>query len=119
MARLLVSDDDDLHNIEAYDPSAGTGTLLMALAHRVGKSKCTIFAQDISQRSNKMLKLNLLLNGLVSSLDHAIQGDTLVSPYHKNDEGSAIRQFDYVVSNPPFKMDFSWIHAKRLQPNLQ
>ena len=107
MARLLVSDDDDLHNIEAYDPSAGTGTLLMALAHRVGKSKCTIFAQDISQRSNKMLKLNLLLNGLVSSLDHAIQGDTLVSPYHKNDEGSAIRQFDYVVSNPPFKMDFS------------
>ncbi len=54
-----------------------------------------------------MLKLNLLLNGLVSSLDHAIQGDTLVSPYHKNDEGTAIRQFDYVVSNPPFKMDFS------------
>ena len=107
MARLLVSDDDDLHNIEAYDPSAGTGTLLMALAHRIGNGKCTIFAQDISQRSNKMLKLNLLLNGLVSSLDHAIQGDTLVSPYHKNDEGTAIRQFDYVVSNPPFKMDFS------------
>ena len=107
MARLLVDDDEDLHNIEAYDPSAGTGTLLMALAHQIGNSKCTIFAQDISQRSNKMLKLNLLLNGLVSSLDHAIQGDTLVSPYHKNDEGTAIRQFDYVVSNPPFKMDFS------------
>lgn len=107
MARLLVNEQDDLHNIEAYDPSAGTGTLLMALAHQIGNSKCTIFAQDISQRSNKMLKLNLLLNGLVSSLDHAIQGDTLVSPYHKNDEGTAIRQFDYVVSNPPFKMDFS------------
>ena len=107
MARLLVNEDDDLHNIEAYDPSAGTGTLLMALAHQIGNSKCTIFAQDISQRSNKMLKLNLLLNGLVSSLDHAVQGDTLVSPYHKNDEGTAIRQFDYVVSNPPFKMDFA------------
>ena len=107
MARLLVGDDEDLHNIEAYDPSAGTGTLLMALAHQIGNTKCTIFAQDISQRSNKMLKLNLLLNGLVSSLDHAVQGDTLVSPYHKTDDGSAIRQFDYVVSNPPFKMDFS------------
>lgn len=107
MARLLVADDEDLHNIEVYDPSAGTGTLLMALAHQIGNSKCTIFAQDISQRSNKMLKLNLLLNGLVSSLDHAVQGDTLVSPYHKTDDGSAIRQFDYVVSNPPFKMDFS------------
>ena len=107
MARLLVGDEDNLHSIECYDPSAGTGTLLMALAHQIGKDKCTIFAQDISQRSNKMLKLNLILNGLVSSLDHAVQGDTLLAPYHKSDDGKNLRQFDYVVSNPPFKMDFS------------
>lgn len=107
MARLLVGEAKDLHSIECYDPSAGTGTLLMALSHQIGEDKCTIFAQDISQRSNKMLKLNLILNGLVSSLDHAIQGDTLVSPYHKSDDGQSLRQFDYVVSNPPFKMDFS------------
>ncbi len=107
MARLLVGDNADLHNIECYDPSAGTGTLLMALGHQIGEDRCTIFSQDISQRSNKMLKLNLILNGLISSLDHAIQGDTLVSPYHKTDDGQALRQFDFVVSNPPFKMDFS------------
>lgn len=107
MARLLVGTDKDLHNIECYDPSAGTGTLLIALAHQIGEDKCTIFSQDISQRSNKMLKLNLILNGLVSSLDHAIQGDTLVAPYHKSDDEQELRQFDFVVSNPPFKMDFS------------
>ena len=107
MARLLVGDNSDLHSIECYDPSAGTGTLLMALSHQIGEDKCTIFAQDISQRSNKMLKLNLLLNGLVSSLDHAVQGDTLVAPYHKSDDNQQLRQFDFVVSNPPFKMDFS------------
>lgn len=107
MARLLVGENADLHNIECYDPSAGTGTLLMALAHQIGEDRCTIFSQDISQRSNKMLKLNLILNGLVSSLDHAIQGDTLTSPYHKSDDGQKLRQFDFVVSNPPFKMDFS------------
>lgn len=107
MARLLVGDSSNLHSIECYDPSAGTGTLLMALSHQIGEDRCTIFAQDISQRSNKMLKLNLILNGLVSSLDHAIQGDTLVAPYHKSNNGQELRTFDFVVSNPPFKMDFS------------
>lgn len=112
MARLLVGENKDLHNIECYDPSAGTGTLLMALSHQIGEDRCTIFAQDISQRSNKMLKLNLILNGLVSSLDHAIQGDTLLNPYHKSDNGTELRQFDFVVSNPPFRMDFSDNKAK-------
>lgn len=107
MARLLVGENTDLHSIECYDPSAGTGTLLMALGHQIGEDRCTIFSQDISQRSNKMLKLNLILNGLVSSLDHAVQGDTLTSPYHKSDDGQMLRQFDFVVSNPPFRMDFS------------
>lgn len=107
MARLLVGDNPDLHSVECYDPSAGTGTLLMALAHQIGEDRCTIFSQDISQRSNKMLKLNLILNNLVASLDNAIQGDTLVAPYHKSADGQALKTFDFVVSNPPFKMDFS------------
>ena len=107
MARLLVGDNPDLHSVECYDPSAGTGTLLMALAHQIGEDRCTIFSQDISQRSNKMLKLNLILNNLVASLDNAIQGDTLVAPYHKSADGQSLKTFDFVVSNPPFKMDFS------------
>ncbi len=107
MARLLVGNDADLHSVECYDPSAGTGTLLMALSHQIGEDRCTIFSQDISQRSNKMLKLNLILNGLVSSLDNAIQGDTLENPYHKSDDGTKLRTFDFVVSNPPFKTNFS------------
>lgn len=107
IARLLVRDNSDLKNMECYDPSAGTGTLLMAIAHQIGEEKCTIFSQDISQKSQSMLKLNLILNNLVSSLDNIIQGNTLVSPYHKNSRGDELKQFDFVVSNPPFKMDFS------------
>ena len=44
MARLLVGKQKEFHNIECYDPSAGTGTLLMALAHQIGEDKCTIFS---------------------------------------------------------------------------
>lgn len=119
MARLLVGNDKNLHNIEIYDPSAGTGTLLIVLAHQIGEDKCTIFAQDISQRSNKMLKLNLILNNLVASLDNVIQGDTLVAPYHKSNDGNSLKQFDYVVSNPPFKMDFSDTRAQIAEQNTR
>jgi type I restriction enzyme M protein len=41
----------------------------------------------------------------VHSIPHIIQGNTMLHPYHR--EGKALRKFDYIVSNPPFKMDFS------------
>lgn len=97
---------------ECYDPSAGTGTLLMALTHKLGTERCRVYSQDISQRSSKMLKLNLILNGLSGSLDNVVQGDTLLMPFHKEADGKNLRKFDFLVSNPPFKMDFSDIRDK-------
>lgn len=105
MARLLVGNEKDLRNITCYDPSAGSGTLLMALAHQVGEDRCTIFSQDISQKSSKMLRLNLILNNLVGSIQNIIQGNTLLNPGHRDKEGK-LRKFDFIVSNPPFKLDF-------------
>ena len=105
MARLLVGNQEDLRSIECYDPSAGSGTLLMALAHTIGENRCTIYSQDISQKSSKMLRLNLILNNLVGSLPNIIEGDTLLNPYHKDKKG-VLKQFDFIISNPPFKLDF-------------
>ena len=105
MARLLVGEQQDLRSIECYDPSAGSGTLLMALAHTVGENRCSIYSQDISQKSSKMLRLNLILNNLVGSIQNIMQGDTLLNPGHKNANGT-LKQFDFIVSNPPFKLDF-------------
>ena len=51
--------------------------------------------------------MNLILNNLVHSLNHVIQGDTLLAPRHLNAKKNKLRLFNYVVSNPPFKMDFS------------
>ena len=36
-----------------------------------------------------------------------IQGNTILEPYHKEDGGHDLRKFDFIVSNPPFKLDFS------------
>ena len=103
MARCLVK--EDVQNVTCYDPSAGSGTLLMNLAHAIGEDKCTIYSQDISQKSSNLLRLNLILNDLVHSIPNIVKGNTILEPYHK--QSRELRKFDYIVSNPPFKLDFS------------
>lgn len=103
MARCLV--DESVSNVSIYDPSAGSGTLLMNLAHVIGEDNCTVYSQDISQKSSNLLRLNLILNGLVHSIPNIVKGNTISEPYHR--ENGQLTKFDYIVSNPPFKLDFS------------
>lgn len=109
MAQLLVDPLEDVRSVTCYDPSAGTGTLVIALAHAIGEQNCTVYTQDISDKSSTMMMLNLILNSMSHSLTHVIQGNTLKHPFHKNEDGS-LRKFNYIVSNPPFKLDFSDYH---------
>ncbi|WP_335921782.1 class I SAM-dependent DNA methyltransferase [Shewanella chilikensis] len=107
MAAILVPEDQQgtVRNVSCYDPSAGSGTLLMNVAHAIGETRCSIYTQDISKKSSNLLRLNLILNNLVHSIPNVIEGDTLRHPHHK--ENGDLRKFDYIVSNPPFKLDFS------------
>ncbi len=104
MAAILVT--EKVQDVTCYDPSAGSGTLLMNIAHAIGEDKCTIYSQDISQKSSSLLRLNLILNNLVHSIQNIIQGNTILEPYHRDENGDLMK-FDYIVSNPPFKLDFS------------
>lgn len=110
MVQLLVDPSEDVRSVTCYDPSAGTGTLVIALAHAIGEQNCTVYTQDISDKSSTMMMLNLILNSMSHSLTHVIQGNTLKHPFHKNEDGS-LRKFNYIVSNPPFKLDFSDYHS--------
>ena len=105
LAQILVP--QAVQNVTVYDPAAGTGTLVLALAHEIGENNCTVYTQDISQKANEFMRLNLILNGLVHSLPNVVHDDTLVSPRHLNARKDNIATFDYIASNPPFNMDFS------------
>ena len=105
IARIMVQ--GNVSDVTVYDPAAGSGTLVLALAHQIGEENCTIYTQDISSKSNEFLRLNLILNNLVHSLGNVVHDDTLTDPRHLNAEKNDIQKFDYIVSNPPFNMDFS------------
>lgn len=104
MADILYN-DTPVTNVTVYDPSAGSGTLLLALANKIGTNNCTIYSQDISQKSTQFLRINLILNKLAHSLHNVVEGNTLTNPQHL--DGDELKTFDFIVSNPPFKVDFS------------
>ena len=108
IGRILASmNDGKKKNVSIYDPSAGTGSLVLHLDDALKKEGLdpAIYTQDISQKSTRFLKLNILLNSLYHDELHIAHGDTLLAPAHYENE--RLKKFDIITSNPPFKVDFS------------
>ena len=114
IAKCLVGMSEKIEAAEIYDAAAGSGSLILHLAHELGQeggmNRAIIYTQDISNKSTRFLRLNLMLNGMTESLGNIIQGDTLLKPAHYNvphEPASGLKHFDYITINPPFKVDFS------------
>lgn len=114
MAKILVGMSDKVEAAEIYDPAAGSGSLILHLAHELGYEgdleRAIIYTQDISTKSTRFLRLNMMLNGFTNSLGNIVRGDTLLSPAHFNtphEPDSGLKKYGYVTFNPPFKTDFS------------
>lgn len=114
IAKCLVGMSDKIDAAEICDWAAGSGSLILHLAHELGQeagmNRAVVYTQDISAKSTRFLRLNMMLNGLSESLGNIIQGDSMLSPALFNVEhepDSGLKKFDYQTINPPFKLDFS------------
>jgi type I restriction enzyme M protein len=86
----------------AYDPTCGSGSLLLKVAAESGKH-ITLEGQEKDVTTAGLARMNMILHDFPTA--NIVQGNTLANPKFKQGEG--LRTYDYVVANPPFS-DKGW-----------
>lgn len=85
-----------------YDPTAGSGSLLIRSAKQAGIKDCSIFAQESDGSSYAMCRMNMFIH----EIEHAevAWGDSIADPKHLDYDGNLMK-FDNIVANMPFSLD--------------
>jgi len=86
-----------------YDPTCGSGSLLLKLGDEAG-TPVTLYGQEKDSATSGLARMNMILHNNPTAL--VVQGNTLTDPKFKDDKGQ-LKTFDYVVANPPFS-DKRW-----------
>ena len=113
VVRLIVECLKPDEGMSIYDPTCGSGGMLLEAAHhleRQGKNPTSIFlfGQEKNLNTWAICQMNLFLHDIDDA--KVARGDTLLEPKHLTGEGvKAIRTFDRVLANPPFSLK-SWGH---------
>ena len=103
IARVIgISPDNTRASTTAYDPTCGSGSLLLKVAAQSGK-RITIEGQEKDVTTAGLARMNMILHDFPTA--NIVSGDTLAAPKFKN--GEQLRTYDYVVANPPFS-DKNW-----------
>lgn len=91
----------------AYDPTCGSGSLLLKVADEAGRGRAggaiSLYGQEKDVATSALARMNMILHNYPTAV--IWQGNTLTEPHFKDD--SALKTFDYVVANPPFS-DKRW-----------
>lgn len=95
----------------AYDPTCGSGSLLLKVAAEAGKP-ITLEGQEKDVTTAGLARMNMILHNFPTA--HVMAGNTLAAPKFLN--GTQLRTYDYVVANPPFS-DKSWSTGINLVDN--
>ena len=82
-----------------YDPTCGSGSLLIKAADAAGTSKLAIYGQEMDVATWALARMNMILHGHPTA--ELWRGNTLAAPYFKSND-NRLRTFDYAVANPPF-----------------
>ncbi|MDY4253631.1 MULTISPECIES: type I restriction-modification system subunit M [unclassified Clostridium] len=97
LSRLVKPQEND----RIYDPTCGSGSLLIRASKKVTSGKVQIYGQERNGQTQALCKMNMFLHGID---DAKIEnGDTLANPLHLED--GKLMKFQVVVANPPFSLD--------------
>lgn len=100
MAKVIgISPDNSKANTTAYDPTCGSGSLLLKVAAEAGKH-ITLEGQEMDVTTAGLARMNMILHDFPTA--NVQTGNTLSSP--KFLDGQQLRTYDYVVANPPFSV---------------
>lgn len=102
-----ISPENARASTTAYDPTCGSGSLLLKVAAQTEK-QITLYGQEKDGTTAGLARMNMILHGFATATIAAGGDGTLVKPsfLDKKDEGK-LETFDYVVANPPFS-DKKW-----------
>ena len=103
IARVIgISPDNTKASTTAYDPTCGSGSLLLKVAVQAGK-RITLEGQEKDVTTAGLARMNMILHDFPTA--NILSGNTLAAPKFK--DGERLRTYDYVVANPPFS-DKTW-----------
>ena len=108
MAKVVgISPANAVASTTAYDPTCGSGSLLLKVAAEAGKH-ITLEGQEKDVTTAGLARMNMILHDFPTA--NILQGNTLAAPKFKDggkDGAETLRTYDYVVANPPFS-DKTW-----------
>lgn len=98
LARLVKPQEND----RIYDPTCGSGSLLIKAYKKVPSGKAQIYGQERNGQTHSLCRMNMFLHNID---DAKIEwGDTLSNPLHLDKDGKLMK-FQVIVANPPFSLD--------------
>ncbi|MDD3140208.1 MAG: N-6 DNA methylase, partial [Lachnospiraceae bacterium] len=85
-----------------YDPTCGSGSLLIRAAKKGGLDNVSIYGQEVNNSAISMARMNMFIHDIKDA--HIAWGDTLANPQHLDSDGNLMK-FDCIVANMPFSKD--------------